>query len=187
VFNSLLQILEDGRLTDSQGRVVNSRTRSHHDHHLGTKDIAKGLLTGFQAGGELASDYQRMKAKSTRSSSSSSAEFLNRVDEVVVFPQLSRAEILQIVDLMIAKLAIRLKDRDMSIELPRRQGAARGPRVRPGARRPAVAPRHQRSIEDSLSEKILFGEIRSGQKVIVDAEGEGLLGEFTFRGVPRTT
>ncbi|NCD15702.1 MAG: ATP-dependent Clp protease ATP-binding subunit [Actinobacteria bacterium] len=188
VFNSLLQILEDGRLTDSQGRVVDFKnTIIIMTTNLGTKDIAKGLLTGFQAGGELASDYQRMKAKVNEELKQQfRPEFLNRVDEVVVFPQLSRAEILQIVDLMIAKLAIRLKDRDMSIELtPAAKAllADRGYDPVLGARplRRAI----QRSIEDSLSEKILFGEIRSGQKVIVDAEGEGLLGEFTFRGVPK--
>jgi len=188
VFNSLLQILEDGRLTDSQGRVVDFKnTIIIMTTNLGTKDIAKGLLTGFQAGGELASDYQRMKAKVNEELKQQfRPEFLNRVDEVVVFPQLSRGEILQIVDLMIARLDLRLRDRDMTIELtPAAKGllAERGYDPVLGARplRRAI----QRSVEDALSEKILFGEIKSGQKVIVDAEGEGILGEFTFRGVPK--
>ncbi len=188
VFNSLLQILEDGRLTDAQGRVVDFKnTVIIMTTNLGTKDIAKGLLTGFQAGGELASDYQRMKAKVNEELKQHfRPEFLNRVDEVVVFPQLSREEIYQIVDLMIQKVDARLRDRDMTIELtPAAKAllADRGYDPVLGARplRRAI----QRSIEDALSEKILFGEIKPGQKVLVDAEGEGILGEFVFKGVPK--
>ena len=188
VFNSLLQILEDGRLTDAQGRMVDFKnTVIIMTTNLGTKDIAKGLLTGFQAGGELASDYERMKAKVNEELKQHfRPEFLNRVDEVVVFPQLSRAEIFQIVDLMIAKVDSRLRDRDMTLELTpaaKELLADRGYDPVLGARplRRAI----QRSIEDALSEKILFGELKAGQKVIVDATGEGLLAEFTFQGVPK--
>jgi len=188
VFNALLQILEDGRLTDAQGRVVDFKnTVIIMTTNLGTRDIAKGVMTGFQAGGELSTDYVRMKGKvMDELKTQFRPEFLNRVDEVVVFPQLSRLEILQIVDLMIAKVDVRMHDRDMAIELtPAAKAllADRGYDPVLGARplRRAI----QRSIEDALSEKILFGELKSGQKVIVDAEGEGILGEFTFHGVPR--
>jgi ATP-dependent Clp protease ATP-binding subunit ClpC len=114
-------------------------------------------------------------------------EFLNRVDDVIVFPQLSQEEIVRIVDLMVARLAARLKDKDMAIELTdaaKRLLAERGYDPVLGARplRRAI----QREIEDQLSEKILYGELKSGQKVLVDAEGEGLLGTFTFSGVPGT-
>jgi ATP-dependent Clp protease ATP-binding subunit ClpC len=105
---------------------------------------------------------------------------------VIVFPQLTQVEIEAIVDLMIAKLDNRLRDKDMAIELTpaaKRLLAEKGYDPVLGARplRRAI----QREIEDALSEKILFGEIKAGQMVIVDAEGEGLLGEFTFRGVPK--
>ena len=103
-----------------------------------------------------------------------------------MFPQLSQPEIFAIVDLMIAKLAARLADKDMDIELTpaaKKLLSEKGYDPVLGARplRRAI----QRDIEDQLSEKILFGELSAGQKVIVDAVGEGLLGEFTFQGVPK--
>jgi len=188
IFNSLLQILEDGRLTDSQGRVVDFKnTVIIMTTNLGTRDIAKGVQTGFNAGGDLVTSYERMKAKVNEELKQHfRPEFLNRVDDVVVFPQLSQDEIIQIVDLMIARLDARLRDKDMGIELtqPAKQLLAeKGYDPVLGARplRRAI----QRDIEDVLSEKILFGEIKAGEIVLVDAEGEGLLGEFTFRGVPK--
>ncbi|GAA4418731.1 ATP-dependent Clp protease ATP-binding subunit [Georgenia halophila] len=187
IFNSLLQILEDGRLTDSQGRVVDFKnTVIIMTTNLGTRDIAKGLLTGFQAQGELSNSYDRMKAKVNEELKIQfRPEFLNRVDDVIVFPQLSEAEIIQIVDMMISRLDERMRDQDMTIELTaaaKELLAERGYDPVLGARplRRAI----QREIEDVLSEKILFGDVKPGQKVVVDAEGEGLLGEFTFHGEP---
>jgi ATP-dependent Clp protease ATP-binding subunit ClpC len=188
IFNSLLQILEEGKLTDSQGRVVDFKnTVIIMTTNLGTRDISKGLLTGFQAGGDLSTSYERMKIKvNDELKQHFRPEFLNRVDDVIVFPQLSQEEIYSIVDLMMAKLAKRLADKDMGIELTEAAKdllAERGFDPVLGARplRRAI----QREIEDQLSEKILYGELKGGQKVIVDAVGEGLLGEFTFAGVPR--
>jgi ATP-dependent Clp protease ATP-binding subunit ClpC len=155
--------------------------------NLGTRDIAKGLQTGFQAGGDLSTSYERMKAKvNDELKRHFRPEFLNRVDDVVVFPQLSQEEIYAIVDLMIAKLDLRLADKDMAIEIlpaAKQLLAEKGYDPVLGARplRRAI----QRDIEDALSEKILFGEIHAGQLIVVDAVGEGLLGEFTFRGVPK--
>ncbi|MGC0143080.1 ATP-dependent Clp protease ATP-binding subunit [Pseudactinotalea sp. Z1732] len=186
IFNSLLQILEDGRLTDSQGRMVDFKnTVIIMTTNLGTRDIAKGLLTGFQAGGDLSTNYERMKIKvNDELKQHFRPEFLNRVDDVIVFPQLSREEIHQIVDHMVGALATRLADKDMTIELSpaaKELLADRGYDPVLGARplRRAV----QREIEDQLSEKILYGELTAGQKVYVDATGEGLLAEFTFTGV----
>ncbi len=188
IFNSLLQILEDGRLTDSQGRMVDFKnTVIIMTTNLGTRDIAKGLLTGFQAGGDLSTNYDRMKVKvNDELKQHFRPEFLNRVDDVIVFPQLSREEIHQIVDHMIARVDERLADRDMTIELSpaaKELLAERGYDPVLGARplRRAV----QREIEDPLSEKILYGELTAGQKVVVDATGEGLLAEFVFTGVDR--
>ncbi|ACQ81646.1 ATPase AAA-2 domain protein [Beutenbergia cavernae DSM 12333] len=189
IFNSLLQILEDGRLTDSQGRVVDFKnTVIIMTTNLGTRDIAKGLQTGFQAGGDLSTSYERMKAKvNDELKQHFRPEFLNRVDDVIVFPTLSQEEIFAIVDFEIAKVDKRLADKDMAIEItPAAKAllAEKGYDPVLGARplRRAI----QREIEDQLSEKILFGELKAGQKVTVDAVGEGLLGEFTFVGSPRS-
>jgi ATP-dependent Clp protease ATP-binding subunit ClpC len=113
-------------------------------------------------------------------------EFLNRVDDIIVFHQLEREEIFSIVDLMIAKVDDRMKDRDMGIEL--RESAKellsqRGYDPVLGAR--PLRRTIQREIEDNLSEKILFGELRAGTIVIVDTEGEGEDMKFTFTGVPK--
>src|SRR5260370_20115567 len=113
-------------------------------------------------------------------------EFLNRVDDTIVFHQLTEDEIVTIVDLMIAKVDERLKDRDMGLELrPTAKAllARRGYDPVFGAR--PLRRTIQRSIEDMLSEKILFGELKPGQIVIVDVEGDGEEAQFTFKGVPK--
>src|SRR4051812_30197780 len=119
IFNSLLQILEDGRLTDSQGRVVDFKnTVIIMTTNLGTRDISKGLSVGFARENDVQGSYDRMKAKVNEELKQHfRPEFLNRVDDTVVFHQLMPAEIIQIVDLMVAKVDDRLKDRDMAIEL----------------------------------------------------------------------
>ena len=118
IFNTLLQVLEDGRLTDSQGRMVDFKnTVIIMTTNLGTRDITKGSL-GFSAGADTRSDYDRMKNKVTDELKQHfRPEFLNRVDDIIVFPQLTQDEIVAIVDLEIAKLDKRLKDKDMGIEL----------------------------------------------------------------------
>ena len=183
IFNSLLQILEDGRLTDSQGRVVDFKnTIIIMTTNLGTRDIAKGVSMGFTAGGDLSTDYERMKSKVHEELKQHfKPEFLNRVDDVVVFPQLSRTEIVQIVDLEVAKLSRRLQDRDMTLELTQPAKdllAEKGYDPVLGAR--PLRRTIQRDIEDSLSERILFGQVQVGDQIVVDAEGEGLLGDLTF-------
>src|ERR1700754_2613840 len=119
IFNSLLQILEDGRLPDAQGRMVDFKnTVIIMTTNLGTRDISKGVSLGFQQGSDKAGSYERMKAKvSEELKQHFRPEFLNRVDEIIVFPQLTEADILQIVDLMIGRVDERLRDRDMGIEL----------------------------------------------------------------------
>ncbi|SDQ16564.1 ATP-dependent Clp protease ATP-binding subunit [Quadrisphaera sp. DSM 44207] len=188
IFNSLLQILEDGRLTDSQGRTVDFKnTVIIMTTNLGTRDIAKGLQLGFQAGGDLSTSYDRMKTKVNEELKTHfRPEFLNRVDDVVVFPQLTQEEIIQIVDLMIAKVDDRLKDRDMGLELTpaaKMLLATRGYDPVLGAR--PLRRTIQREIEDALSEKILYGELSAGEIVLVDVEGEGPSARFTFQGTPK--
>ena len=188
IFNSLLQILEDGRLTDAQGRVVDFKnTVIIMTTNLGTRDIAKGLNLGFSAGDDLMSSYEKMKSKvNDELKQHFRPEFLNRIDDIVVFHQLSRDEIVTIVDLMIAKVDERLKDKDMAIELTTEAKsllAERGYDPVLGAR--PLRRTIQREIEDVLSEKILFGELKAAQIVVVDVEGEGAERAFTFKGEPK--
>ncbi|WP_334170822.1 ATP-dependent Clp protease ATP-binding subunit [Sinomonas sp.] len=188
LFNSLLQILEDGRLTDSQGRVVDFKnTIIIMTTNLGTRDISKGVMTGFQSGTDTKTTYERMKARVTEELKQHfRPEFLNRVDDIVVFPQLTQEEIIEIVDLMIERLEKRLRDKDMGIELTQKAKvllATRGYDPAMGAR--PLRRVIQSEIEDQLSEKILFGDISSGDIVLVDVEGEGDLAKFTFVGTPR--
>ncbi len=187
IFNSLLQVLEDGRLTDSQGRMVDFKnTVIIMTTNLGTRDIAKGVSLGFTPGGDSRNDYERMKNKvQDELKQHFRPEFLNRVDDTIVFPQLTQDEIVQIVDLEIAKLDTRLKDKDMGIELTsdaKALLAKRGYDPVLGAR--PLRRTIQREIEDVLSEKILFGELASGEIVAVGTEGEGKSATFTFTGTP---
>jgi ATP-dependent Clp protease ATP-binding subunit ClpC len=113
-------------------------------------------------------------------------EFLNRIDDIVVFHQLHKDEIIQIVDLMIASLDERLKAKDMGIELTQAAKdllAARGYDPLLGAR--PLRRTIQREIEDSLSERILFSELKAGEIIVVDVEGEGADAKFTFTGSPK--
>ncbi|HQK31624.1 MAG TPA: ATP-dependent Clp protease ATP-binding subunit, partial [Phycicoccus sp.] len=186
IFNSLLQVLEDGRLTDSQGRVVDFKnTVIIMTTNLGTRDISKAAL-GFSAGPDTRSDYDRMKAKVTDELKQHfRPEFLNRVDDTIVFPQLTQAEIVQIVDLEIAKLDKRLKDKDMGLVLTttaKNLLATKGYDPVLGAR--PLRRTIQREIEDALSERILFGELKAGETVTVDATGETKDDTFTFEGAP---
>ena len=188
IFNSLLQILEDGRLTDAQGRVVDFKnTVIIMTTNLGTRDISKGVSAGFGTAGESRGSYDRMKTRVREELKQHfRPEFLNRVDDMIVFHRLSQEEILTIVDLMIAKVEERLKDRDMGLELlpaARTLLSERGYDPVLGAR--PLRRTIQREIEDNLSEKILFGELRAGQVVTVDVEGTGPAAQFTFKGVPK--
>jgi ATP-dependent Clp protease ATP-binding subunit ClpC len=187
IFNSLLQVLEDGRLTDSQGRMVDFKnTVIIMTTNLGTRDIAKGVSLGFSAGPDSRSDYERMKNKvQDELKQHFRPEFLNRVDDTIVFPQLTQQEIVAIVDLEIAKLDKRLKDKDMGIELTidaKNLLAKKGYDPVLGAR--PLRRTIQREIEDVLSEKILYGELKAGELVLVKTEGEGKAETFTFTGTP---
>ena len=166
IFNSLLQILDEGRLTDAQGRVVDFKnTVIVMTTNLGTRDIAKSVSLGFSGASGTEGGYDKMKAKVTDELKQHfRPEFLNRVDEIVVFRQLSQEDIERIVDLMVAQIEIRLKDKDMGIELTpaaKTLIAKRGFDPVLGARplRRAI----QRDVEDLLAEKILFTELKSGR------------------------
>ncbi|MEP6697555.1 MAG: ATP-dependent Clp protease ATP-binding subunit, partial [Pseudonocardiales bacterium] len=190
VFNTLLQILEDGRLTDGQGRVVDFKnTVLILTSNLGTRDIAKAVSLGFQAGNDTHSNYERMKQRVTDELKKHfRPEFLNRIDDVIVFHQLSEEEIVSIVDLMIARVDTQMKNKDMGLELTesaKRLLAHKGYDPVLGAR--PLRRTIQREIEDALSEKILFGELMPGQIVLCDTTGEGGAAEFVFRGETKPT
>lgn len=183
IFNSLLQILEEGRLTDGQGRVVDFKnTVIIMTTNLGARDIAGGPV-GFQVEGDTTTSYERMKGKVNEELKRHfKPEFLNRVDDIIVFPQLSKPELIQIVDLFTKRLGDRLLDRDMTIELSQ---AAKEKLIEIGFD-PALGARPlrramQHEIEDRLSERILHGELNSGDHVTVDAVN----GEFVFENGPR--
>ncbi|HEY3338396.1 MAG TPA: ATP-dependent Clp protease ATP-binding subunit [Propionicimonas sp.] len=189
IFNSLLQILDEGRLTDAQGRVVDFKnTVIVMTTNLGTRDISKAVNLGFSQNSDEAGSYEKMKAKvSDELKQHFRPEFLNRVDEIVVFHQLTSDDIEHIVDLMVSEIENRLRDRDMGIELTAAAKsliAKRGFDPVLGARplRRAI----QRDIEDILAEKILFGDVHSGEIVVVDVAPEGSELAFTFTGVAKT-
>jgi ATP-dependent Clp protease ATP-binding subunit ClpC len=190
IFNSLLQVLEDGRLTDSQGRTVDFKnTVIIMTTNLGTRDISKSLGLGFANIDDDLTNYDRMKGKvQDELKNHFRPEFLNRIDDVIVFHQLTKDQIIQIVDLMIANLDERLKAKDMGIELTQAAKdllAARGYDPLLGAR--PLRRVIQREIEDSLSERILFGELKAGEIIVVDVEGEAAEAKFTFAGAAKAT
>tara|TARA_B100000029_G_scaffold22913_3_gene22850 strand:+ start:343 stop:2889 length:2547 start_codon:yes stop_codon:yes gene_type:complete len=171
VFNTLLQILEEGRLTDSQGRSVDFRnTVLIMTSNLGTADLRKANL-GFTKADEAVS-YERMKEKVQDALKLHfRPEFLNRIDETIVFHELTMEEVTRIVDLMIGRLSTQLAGQGMGLELTdavKHHLAEHGYDPTLGARplRRAI----QRLIEDPLSERLLHKEFKAGEIVIVDVE-----------------
>jgi ATP-dependent Clp protease ATP-binding subunit ClpC len=183
IFNSLLQILEEGRLTDGQGRVVDFKnTIIIMTTNLGTREISRGAL-GFTLEGDSKNDYDQMKSRVNEELKKNfKPEFLNRVDETIVFPQLTREELMQIVDLFIKRLQLRLDERDMKLTLTT---AAKDRLIELGYE-PSLGARPlrrtvQREIEDEISERILTGHIQNAQDIKVDFVD----GQFVFESKTR--
>jgi len=186
VFNTLLQILEDGRLTDSQGRTVDFKnTVIIMTSNLGTADLKRKAI-GFVADSEEVS-YEQIKSKVTDALKRQfRPEFLNRIDEVIVFHELTMDEVKSIVDLMMDRLREQLKSRALELVLaePAKELlATKGYDPQLGARplRRAI----QRYLEDPLSEKVLFGEFPANSTVLVDVDEEG--DDLTFTAVETPT
>ena len=196
IYNTLLQVLEDGRLTDGQGRIVDFKnTVLIFTSNLGTQDISKAVGLGFTGSSENDSDaqYERMKNKvNDELKKHFRPEFLNRIDEIVVFHQLTQEQIVEMVELLIGRVEKQLAERDMGIELTQKAKdllAKRGFDPVLGAR--PLRRTIQREIEDQLSEKILFGEIGAGEIITVDVENwdgeskDNSKATFTFTPRPR--
>ncbi|HEY5153518.1 MAG TPA: AAA family ATPase, partial [Acidimicrobiales bacterium] len=181
VFNTLLQILEEGRLTDSQGRSVDFRnTVLIMTSNLGTQDLRKANV-GFGKSDEAIS-YERMKEKVNEALKQHfRPEFLNRIDDTIVFHELSKAEVTEIVDLMIKRVTKQLESQGLGLELTTAAKihlADKGYDPTLGARplRRAI----QRMVEDPMSERLLWKEFRAGEMIIVDTEVDPETGETTI-------
>ena len=195
IYNTLLQVLEDGRLTDGQGRVVDFKnTVLIFTSNLGTQDISKAVGMGFSSVGETDAEgqYERMKQKvNDELKKHFRPEFLNRIDDIVVFHQLTQEEIIKMVDLLVGRVSKALKAKDMDLELTdnaKKLLAKRGFDPVLGAR--PLRRTIQREIEDVLSEKILFGEVGAGEIITVDVdnwdgESKGTEAQFTFTPRPK--
>ncbi len=178
VFNALLQVLEDGRLTDGRGRTVNFRnTIIIMTSNVGAETIRKGGSLGFGTiGGQAGSDYEAMRDRVLEELKRNvRPEFLNRVDDTIVFHQLDAAHIVQIVGIMLKELTKRIAESGITIavtdaakELLANEGFDPLFGARP-LRRAIV-----RRVEDEMSERVLTGEFKEGDQVQIDAGGDKL-------------
>jgi ATP-dependent Clp protease ATP-binding subunit ClpC len=184
VFNTLLQILEDGRLTDAQGHAVDFKnTVIIMTSNLGTRDLEKARAVGFAARSDERATYERMKEKVAEELKHTfRPEFLNRIDEIIVFHPLTREDVKLIVDLMMKRVMDQLASKDIEIVLTDAAKdliAEKGYDTALGAR--PLRRTIQRVIEDPLSEKILWKEFGAGHTIIADARD----GEVFFESAPK--
>ncbi len=171
VFNVLLQILEDGRLTDGHGRTVNFKNTVV----IMTSNVGSHLILGYR-GGDDAAAYERMKREVLDVLRQQfRPEFLNRVDEIVVFHSLSREDLKAIVDIQLSRLRTRLAERHITLDLTERARdyfAATGYDPSYGAR--PLKRVLQRELETSLGRKLLAGEVSEHSRVVIDWNGASL-------------
>lgn len=177
IFNTLLQVLEEGRLTDSTGRVVDFKnTTIIMTTNLGSQDIAKGQATGFSRAGS-SSDYEVLSSKVNESLKANfRPEFLNRVDEVVVFPPLSIENIEKIAELMLGEVNNRLNDQAIALSYTReaiKWLALKGYNKSYGAR--PLRRLIQSKIEDPISDLILSGELIPSQIAALDVKDDSII------------
>ena len=174
IFNTLLQVLDDGHLTDGQGRKVDFKnTIIILTTNLGTRDIAKAANTGFNLGANNESSYQRMKDQvSSELKQQFRPEFLNRLDDIVMFHPLTREELGGIVDIQVAGVAQRLTDRRITLDVTasaREWLANTGYDPAYGAR--PLRRLVQTEVGDQLARMLLAGNVHDGDTVLVDQTG----------------
>jgi ATP-dependent Clp protease ATP-binding subunit ClpB len=180
VFNVMLQVLDDGRLTDGQGRTVDFKNTIV----IMTSNVGSQRILEYRGSFE-GTGYERMKeAVLEEMRRQFRPEFLNRVDEIIVFHSLAEEHLKEIVEIQLGRLRARLADRHITLQLT---DAARANLVRTGYD-PAYGARPlkraiQKKIETPLGRLLLKGEVRDGQTVVVDAESEG--GELRFQTEPQ--
>jgi len=176
VFNVLLQILDDGRLTDGHGRTVDFKNTVV----IMTSNVGSQLLTGYR-GGDDPGAYDAMKQEVLEALRQHfRPEFLNRVDDVVVFHPLTRSHLRQIVDIQLARLQARLADRHLELVFTDKAKdflAERGFDAVYGAR--PLKRVVQSTVETALAQKLIAGEIRDGDRLVVNAGAGGLTFEPT--------
>ena len=182
VFNTLLQILEEGRLTDAQGRTVDFKnTVIIMTSNLGTRDLHKRAV-GFHADSEEIT-YEYMKERVTEELKKHfRPEFINRLDEIIVFHELTMEEIKQIVDLMLERVREQLKGQHLDLALTDSAKSYLGqegydPELGARPLRRAI----QRLLEDPLSERVLMGDFKAGTTILVSYDEEA--DELTFEGI----
>jgi len=177
VFNILLQVLEDGRLTDSQGRTVDFRntviimTSNLGSRHLRQDGATLGFLSETSESGQASAAKNRVMEEAKKAFR---PEFLNRIDEVIVFASLSNAELKQIVEIMLGEVTKRLQETQISLEITdsaKSEILAKGLDPAYGARplRRAI----QRMVEDLITDMLLRSDIKAGDVVVVEAAPEG--------------
>jgi ATP-dependent Clp protease ATP-binding subunit ClpC len=171
VFNILLQVLDEGHLTDNYGRVIDFKnTVVIMTSNVGAKDITRNRSLGFTKGDESARNFERIQEKVKEEMGRVfNPEFLNRLDDVIVFHPLSKEQISQIVDVMLRDVKKRLGEGEMTIKLTDAATdflVTKGYDENYGAR--PLKRAIQRYIEDPLSEKILLGEFAKGDEIEVD-------------------
>ncbi|HEY8488869.1 MAG TPA: AAA family ATPase, partial [Thermaerobacter sp.] len=176
VFNVLLQILEEGRLTEAKGRTVDVRnTVIIMTSNVGADLIRRQTRVGFQAADQEAPDYEDMKRKiMDEVKRTFRPEFLNRIDELIVFHALTEEHLMKIVDLMLKRVADRLKEHGLELEVTeaaKRKLVKEGSDVVYGAR--PLRRTITRLVEDPLSEEMLAGRFQEGDTVVVDVDAEG--------------
>ncbi len=174
VWNALLQILDDGRLTDGQGRVVDFRnTVLIMTTNLGTEFVRKGGTLGFLQKTDTDEDRQAQDKIDKALKSTFRPEFLNRIDEIVLFSPLTKEQMMQIVDLQMKEVQARLSDHGLSVELTqasREWLATEGFDPAYGAR--PLKRALQKYVESPLSISLLSGEYTSGDTVVVELDPE---------------
>ncbi len=186
VFNILLQVLDDGILTDSLGRKVDFKnTIIIMTSNVGTKDIKKQAKIGFGESSSLAGEHDKMREQIDESMKRLfNPEFLNRIDDTIVFRQLAKEDIVQIIQISLKKLLVRVEQMGVNVQLTEKALeflADKGYDKQYGAR--PLRRAMQKYVEDPIAEEILKGTVKAGTLVKVDVAGNGAELIFTIENI----